>query len=326
MTSSNLEPYFKQHYLQSQEWASVKTMTGWRLINLDSEGQKIHGFRKLTPIGGVIYIPGWVPKNKNELSQLTDTLKKLPGNNLVAKLETCTPDATLPNEWFTDLGWQKARSVQYTYTVALDLTISESEFLDDMKSRSRRDLRLAQRRGVIIQEVEPTDDQLEIMLDLLQTTSKRKSFTIRNRNFVLSLWQAFRASGKLKLYFAVHDKDILSGAIILTDGSHTAWYKDGGSSTLKASLCAPRLLFFELVKKLKQEGYQILDLGGIPNPATHQNSHMQGIYRFKTGYASTTTKMMPSYELPLNNTLYKAWPKVELGYLKASQIASKMWY
>ncbi len=87
-----------------------------------------------------------------------------------------------------------------------------------------------------------------------------------------------------------------------------------------------RLLLFEAAKTLKKEGYKVFDLGGVPDPATYEQSHMRGIFIFKTGFNREIMEMMPAYELPLNKTLYRLWPKLELAYLKQARLRNKRWY
>jgi len=118
------------------------------------------------------------------------------------------------------------------------------------------------------------------MYELMQVTSTRNKFYIRDMKFTMAYWQKFNQLGQLKLFFAKHEDDLLSGAIILTSNK-LAWYKDGGSTRVKSNLMAARLLQWEAMKALKKAGVNTYDLGGIPSPESHHTSSMHGIYVFK---------------------------------------------
>lgn len=316
---------YTNHFLQSDEWANVKINTKWKIHKAEFNDNTINIYRRVTPIGGVLYIPGCIPNAYESLNKLTSYLKTT-RRNVVAKAEPSIPFNEELAGWFVELGWKPARNVQYSHTVMIDINKSDDEYLAIMKAKTRRDTRLAIRRGVRVVIENPNSKNLNIMYDLIQGTSNRKSFSIRDKKFLFDLWNEYIKSNRLKLFFAYHENDLLAGAVIITDGNNSAWYKDGGSTTSKPSLCGPRLLFFEIFKHLRADGIKLLDMCGVPDPETYQNSHMKGIYSFKTGFNPVVTKMMPAYELSLNSVSFKAWHKLELVYLKTSRIQSKHWY
>ncbi len=317
-------PY--EHYLQSDSWAKVRERSAWKPGDISLATRTVRYFRRRTPAGSVLFIPGFVPVSLEELKELTEKVKKVRGNNICCKLESCTAHNDDLVRMFEQAGWKPARITQYEYTVRIDLRQSVEALRAGMKKRARNELNRATKDGVQVEEVDPTTDNLETMYALLRDTSKRKDFSIRNKTFVMKFWESFRQAGQLKLFFAKHDNDVIAGAIVVTDATGTmAWYKDGASVTSKAAHYGPRLLLWEIAKNLKQGGYTTFDLGGIPNPADYERSRMKGIYIFKTAYTRDVTHMMPAYELPLSSS-YKVWPKLELAYRKLYFAMSKLWY
>ncbi|HSX27342.1 MAG TPA: peptidoglycan bridge formation glycyltransferase FemA/FemB family protein [Patescibacteria group bacterium] len=312
-----------KHFLQSPEWAKVNRHSGWQPFEFAHD---ISAFIKRTPLGNVVYIPGFAPKTQEELEKLTSVVRGLRKNIVLVKVDPCVPEDTETTQWFSKSGWSPARSAQYAFTVQLDLTKPQETLLKELKSRARYEVNFALRSNVVVEEVEPTDREIERMFELLSETSKRKDFTIRDKAVTIGTWQAFRDSNKLKLFFAKHDKKIISAAVVLTDGKNFAWYKEGASNPTMSKFFGTRLLLFEAAKTLKKEGYKVFDLGGVPDPATYEQSHMRGIFIFKTGFNREIMEMMPAYELPLNKTLYRLWPKLELAYLKQARLRNKRWY
>lgn len=314
------------HYLQSDEWASAKSKSSWKSrVLLISDNKNIRIYKRPTPGGSVLYVPGFNPKSQKDIIDLTKSIKLIKGVRLVTKIEPCSAYNQQTVDWFLQHGWVKAKNIQYSHTIFLDLSKPENQLLSEMKSRARRDINLSARRGVVVESVEPTDENMKVMYQLLRTTSKRKKFSVKDKEQVMSFWKEFRKSNKLKMFFAMHEYDILAAAVIIHNGQ-TAWYKEGASMTHKSNLCAPRLLLWEIAKSLRKEGFTEFDLSGIPDPETYEKSKMKGLYIFKSGYAQECVEMMPAFELPHYDLTYKVWPMAEKSIIKTYQAFSKVWY
>lgn len=310
------------HYMQSEEWAQLRTATGWEVLGLALGNNKlVHAYRKKTPLGGVLYIPGFMPAKQTELASLTKTIKSL-GNNLTCKLEPCVALDETKLEWFTLAGWKLAHNVQYEHTVILDLSQPESDLWTGMKSRGRQEINYARRDGVSIVESDCNADDFEVMESLLRATSERKAFGIREKRGVLKSWQSFRDAGRLRLFFAKHDGKVIAGGVFITNGHDTVWYKEAGSLPAYNKVFGPRLLLWEAALAFKKDGYALFDLGGTPAPEDYEHSSMKGVYIFKTAFARQVTTMMPAYELPLKPLKQAVWQKLEPAAIRANRMAS----
>ena len=309
------------HYMQSNEWAKLRTATGWEILSLTLDNGKIvHAYRKKTPLGGVVYVPGFMPANVNQLKKLAEQVSQ--GGNLTCKIEPCEPVNEEVVEYFQDAGWKPARHVQYGHTIRLDLSQAEDELWMGMKSRGRQEVNYAKRDGATIVEADCAPEDFETMEDLLRGTSRRKAFGIREKRGVINFWETFHDAGRLRLFFAKYEGKIIAGGIFITDGNSTVWYKDAGSLPAYSKHFGPRLLLWEAARAFKKEGYQTFDLGGIPGPEEYETSSMKGIYIFKTALAREVTTMMPAFELPLKPFKHALWQKVEPRAVKANRLAS----
>ncbi len=311
-----------KHYMQSNEWAELRTATGWEILSLTLEGAGIvHAYRKSTPLGGVVYIPGFMPYSSDLLKQIASQVKA-GGNNLTCKVEPCEPVNEEVVKYFEEAGWKPARHVQYGHTVRLDLLQSEDELWQGMKSRGRQEINYARRDGIVIEESDCSAENFDEMEALLRSTSQRKSFGIREKRGVIKFWQAFRQVGRLRLFFAKYKGEIVAGGIFITDGQDKVWYKDAGSLPAFSKHFGPRLLLWEAALAFKKDGYKIFDLGGIPAPEDYETSAMKGIYIFKTAFTRGVTIMMPAFELPLKPFRHGLWQKLEPKAVKANRVAS----
>lgn len=300
--------------MQSEQWAVLRESAGWSVLEPDLGSRKVFAYRKTTPAGGIVYMPGFVPERPEDLRQVAAQLK----GNMVCKVETCAPYDEKIERLFKEAGWKRARNVQYHHTVLLDLTQSEDDLWMGMKARGRQEVNYARRDGVVIERAEVNGTNLEQMHALLETTSKRKAFGIREKTAVLAFWKAFHEAGQLESFFAKQGKDVIAGAIFITNGQ-TAWYKDAGSLPRYHKLFGPRLLLWEAALYFKKQGLKSFDLGGVPGEDELETSSMKGVYTFKTAYTREVTRMMPSYELPLKPLLYPMWQKIEPTALKTQR-------
>lgn len=319
------------HYMQTALWAGVKKRYGWSHYEAAvpelPTGKLIVYTRRVPGLGTVCYAPGVYGLHVKNIPSVTKLLQQTaPKNAFAFRLEASDP---LVHETFEALkkqGWKKTlKHVQYRHTVLIDLALPDDQLWMSLKSRGRYEILQAEKFGVVPAEVEPTDENLEKMYELMQITSSRNAFFIRDKAFTYAYWQAFREAGRLRLFFATHEADTLAGAIVLTSGTH-AWYKDGGSVRLKSNLMAARLLQWDIIKTLKKQGFTQYDLGGIPDPESHQDSSMKGIYVFKTAYSKNTVPLTPTLELPLSKK-YALWPKAEKQWLRAYNFfAHNLWW
>lgn len=315
--------------MQTSTWANCRLMNGWKHIVLEMAeipAGKVIVYYKIVPgLGRLYYIPGLSGIDQRNLISLTKELKKLK-KAFGVRLELDQPaDAQLLAK-MQQHGWRVSRKhIQYRHTVAIDLNASLDEIWMSLKSRGRYEVLQAQKAGVKAVQVEPNEENLTKMYNLMQTTSSRNRFYIRDKNFTLNYWRSFRKNDDLELWFAKHDGDLLAGAIVLKSGLK-AWYKDGGSVRLKSNLMAARALQWEIISSLNKKGYKEYDLSGIPDPSKHQTSSMHGIYVFKTGYSKETIELIPTLDLPLSPA-YKLWPKVEANWLRLYNIFKRsLWY
>lgn len=316
--------------MQSATWAEVKSQFGWKTETLSYSGipagRIIVYLRKVPGIGKFAYIPGISGVTDAEAAKLTEFLKtKYSKKAFALRLEINQPESEELLTKFKQQGWKLAKPIQYRHTVKIDLTQPEDDIWMNFKSRGRYEVLQAQKAGVAVTKVEPTDENLQKMYDLMQTTSTRNKFYIRDKQFCFAYWHKFREAGDLELFFAEHKGDLQAGAVIIKNGT-AAWYKDGGSTRANAQVMAPRLLLWEVMKSLKKQGMTSFDLAGIADPKNYQTSQIRSIYVFKSAFSKQTVSYMPSLELPLS-IRYALWPKAEKQWLRVYNLfAHNLWY
>lgn len=165
-------------------------------------------------------------------------------------------------------------------TLILDLAREEEEILGEMKSKTRYNIRLASKKGVV---VNTTDDPTDF-LKLNRETAKRDRFQSHEDAYYKNLIKFF-ADGeeiKLKLLIANYQNQAVA-AIILAFYNDTALYLHGASAYEYRNVMAPHLLQWAGIKMAKELGLEYYNFWGIA-PKDEPNHPWAGITRFKLGF------------------------------------------
>jgi lipid II:glycine glycyltransferase (peptidoglycan interpeptide bridge formation enzyme) len=191
---------------------------------------------------------------------------------------------------------KKVKDFQPSKTLILDLSISETEILNEMHYKTRYNIRLAYKKGVKVRLGDL--NEVEKFLKLLKETAKRKRIKIYSEDYyykLLSLNKDFA-----KLFFAEYEKKILAANIVIFFGD-TVTYLFGGSSKEHRNLMAPHLLQWEIISQAKKEGYKFYDFWGI------DEKKWPGVTRFKLGFGGRIITYPGTYDLVFNSFIYQLY-------------------
>ena len=196
-----------------------------------------------------------------------------------------------------------AKDTQPKNNWMLSLEPTEEELLIGMKPKTRYNVNLAQRKGVVVKE--GTQSELLDFFKLMLETASRNQFKLHPQSYYLQMWDHL-APNNLKLLLAYYQGQVLCGMLLSIFGD-TATYLHGGSSQKFKDIMAPYLLHFEAMKLAKQLGCKTYDFGGIaPND---ESRHLwAGITRFKKGFGGFEVKYPGAYDLiysPIWYNVYK---------------------
>jgi lipid II:glycine glycyltransferase (peptidoglycan interpeptide bridge formation enzyme) len=302
--------------LQTRAWGEFKRGWGWRPSYwIGGEGarevavlflrRRVPGFGELwyAPKGpGVVDAAGLV-------AVLADR-QQLDGVFL-AKVEPEIEESGADTGALREAGLHKpAADVQMNRaTIVVDLDREEDEVIASFKPKTRYNIRLAARRGVTVEAVPMTDDNVATMYSLMAATQERAGFFLRSQAYFRGYWELQGASGQGQLFFASAEGTVLAGVFATFLGAR-AWYKDGGSTKQHSDLMAPHLLQWEVMRWLRQRGVRSYDLVAVPPASELSADHpLYGLYRFKSGFSETVTEFVGTWDLPLRPRAYAAWQR-----------------
>lgn len=201
------------------------------------------------------------------------------------------------------------------WTQVLDLTKSEEELLKNMKPKTRYNIRLAQKKGVIVKEMS-NDEGFKIFSRLYFETCKRQKYFGHNPQYHKIIWDSLKKNVAHILVAFYQNAPLTVYELFLFD--KTFYYPYGGSSLEHKNMMAANLLMWEAIRLGKKLGALKFDMWGSLAPDYNQNNPWAGFTRFKEGYGTTFIKMAGSYDLvvrPFYYSLYNLIYRLRNFYL-----------
>jgi lipid II:glycine glycyltransferase (peptidoglycan interpeptide bridge formation enzyme) len=230
-------------------------------------------------------------------------------------LEPDWADDTEAHQWLQAYGFVPSeQTVQPRRTVIIDLMPDEDTILSQMKSKTRYNIRLAQRRDITVRQ--GNADDLPVFHRLLQATSERAGFGVHTLAYYAEAWRLFSPSSSVALLLAQHGDSPLATLMVFARGER-AWYLYGASSDQERQRMPTYLLQWEAMRWARARGCRTYDLWGIPDldadgigSLAEAEEHgalsrgMGGLYRFKRGFGGQERRYVGAYDYVYNRPLY----------------------
>lgn len=209
--------------------------------------------------------------------------------------------------------------VQPQDTVVLNLEKDEEAVLAGMHKKTRYNIRLASKKGVIIQRY-TGKAALEILprwYELYEETGRRDGISLHSESYYRRLisdagmdaGSAAENGPSISLYIASHEDDLLAGIIVAAMAGR-AVYMYGASGSLKRELMPNQLLQWTAIQDARDEGVREYDFFGIP-PADNPSHPMHGLWRFKTGFGGEICHYRGAWDYPLKSAIYAVYSPAE---------------
>ena len=307
------------HPLQSWVWGEFRKKTGLEVVRLGRyDKNKLIETAQITihPIPFTNSTIGYLPKggipSREILQKLVEVGKQF--KCIFIKLE---PNVPKENFGFriSDFGFNLVPSPHplFTkYTFQLDLTPNEDQLLKNLHSKTRYNIKVAQKHGIVITE-DNSDKTFKTYLDLLMETTKRQKFYAHARRYHELMWETLNQNkfGSGQALTAHLLKAIYQGEILVTWIlfllNDTLYYPYGASSNKFRNTMASNLMMWEAIRFGKNHGAKVFDMWGALGPNPSKNDPWYGFHRFKEGYGSHLIEFIGSLDLIINPLLYKLY-------------------
>lgn len=303
------------HPLQTKTWGEFREKTGVRVVSVDDLFLTIH------PVPYTSYTIGYLPKGPNITKKLLDALWE------VGKKENCIFIQIEPNIEKTNVKYNfknlyySAHPLFTNYTFILDLTKSEEELLKNMHPKTRYNIRLAEKKGVIVTE-DNSSDAFEEYLKLTKETTARQSFYAHTEMYHRLMWETLRSQKSdgltTHLFKATYNGETLVTWVLFVLGD-TLYYPYGASTDKHKEVMASNLMMWEVIRFGKKLGLRKFDMWGAMGKNPDKNDPWYGFHRFKESYGPKHIEFVGSFDYVINNhvyALYKIANKIRWALLR----------
>jgi len=308
------------HFLQSWRWGLFKEEGGWQAERFSIAGDaKAQVLWRHTPLGQSGYIPRG-PAADLAGPACVDLWTAI---HQVARARRAVflrvePNAPASAPIMAQGFREGVPCLQPEASLIIDLQPGMSAASARMKPKTRYNIGLARRRGVVVRR--GGSDDLPQFFALLRATAQRDHFYIRPFAYYRQFLEAFADHAVLLL--AEHDGLLLGGIVVVAFGAE-ATYLYGASSNERRNLMAPYLLQWEGMAWAVARGCQRYDLWGIPPESISEQGEVEatdgppigeagrgdmwGVYRFKRGFGGEAVRYAGAFDYVYAPLRYLLW-------------------
>lgn len=303
--------------LQSGFWGAFRRRLGWRPLPVAVTGVGAAAGTVLllcrrTPAGTFVYCPlgPGTEAPSGESGAYLDRMARavrplLPPASFAVRFDPPWPE----ERWSGAV--RAAPAVQPQSTVIVDLRRDDAELLAAMKPKTRYNVRLSERRGVVVREAGPAG--LDGWYRLHCGMARRQGITRHSRRYFGELFATAAAypgrRPRLLLLMAEYAGEQVAGIVVSLFGRR-ARYLYGASSDRHRQAMPNYRLQWAAMRLAREAGCHTYDLFGIPRSADPALP-MAGLYRMKTGFGGTIVHRAPAYDAALNRPRYAAFRLAE---------------
>jgi peptidoglycan pentaglycine glycine transferase (the first glycine) len=315
------------HLLQSYEWGELIEQQGGRVYRLGVlENEHLTGAMMLlvADIPLPVRFPGRRPcwlycprgpvvtdPQAPALRALVEEAHKIASEEhaVVLRLEpNITEDDSKSNEWletYSVLGFQtNPMAIHGRRSWTLDLRPDMDTLFANFRKAWRYDIRVAERRGMIVREA-ASDADFDAYYALLQSTSKRDGFFIHNKEHHKEMFRLYAPNGDAVLYLAELEGELLAAKMLIRFGS---WCYDmfGATSEKDHGFPKAHLIQYRCLQWAKEKGCHYFDFRIIPE-ILEPGEEMWGVYQFKKGFGGFSRLHLPTQDYVYQLPVYALW-------------------
>lgn len=189
-------------------------------------------------------------------------------------------------------------------TLCLNLSLSEQQFLSQMKPKGRYNVRVARRLGVsIVQDV--PNKSIDDFWTIYKETVDRKEISGKNQEYFSLLIPTLFKNNRARIYFAEYQQQRIAAVLAVYFGDRVTYFF-GGSRATHRNVMAPYLLHFEIARQAREIGYQWYDMYGIA-PATKPDDPWSKISDFKRKFGGEEIKFVPAQDFVYDSGAYEKY-------------------
>lgn len=315
----------KGHFMQSPQWADVKSNWKNEIVTVEDGDGNIKGsmsilIRKIPVLKHTIMYsprgPVCDPHDQAALQGLLEKAKALAKkySSYVLKLD---PDIEIEDKEFGDianrLGFKVAQAsknfegIQPRFVFRLDVKDkTEEEVMQIFHQKVRYNIRLASKKGVTARIGSRED--ISAFHKIMVETGERDKFVIRSAEYFEKMYDCLGPE-HIRLYLAEYEGKTIAGTLAIAYGNK-CWYLYGASSNAYRNVMPNYLLQWEMIRWSLEKGCEIYDFRGVSGDLDESNP-LYGLYKFKKGFNGKFTEFIGEMDYIFNPLIYFAVEKGE---------------
>jgi lipid II:glycine glycyltransferase (peptidoglycan interpeptide bridge formation enzyme) len=296
------------HPLQTSFWEEFRREWGNEVLETE------YGILTLHKIPHTRFKIAMFEKGRAPTKSMLSDLKKIGReNNLIfIKLE---PNCFKNNKLIKLMqleGAAQGRRLFTPTTFWIDLTPSEENLMKSFSSKTRYNIKLAERKGVTVKE-DNSDKAFDKYLDLTRETIKRQGFYAHSEKYHRLMWNILKKAGIAHLLTATFQGEIITTWIVFV-WKKFLYYPYGASTEKHKEVMANNLMMWEAIKFGKKLGLTTFDLWG--------REEGKGFTKFKEGYNPKVIEFLGSWDLIINKPAYFIYSLAEKIRWPALKVAA----
>lgn len=295
------------HPLQSWQWGEARKKTGTEIVRIGGyEGDSLKEAVTMSchPLPKLSNKVGYIPRSVWPSEELLQFLKEYALQNSVFFIKFEPDIAKSPDLKISQKLRKSPHPLFPAWTQKLDLTKPEEELMKQLKSKTRYNVRYAEKSGVSVFE-NSTDEGFEQFSKLYFDTVRRQTYYGHNESYHRRVWQAMKHGVAHILIAEYRNEPLAAYELFLFDNK--LYYPYGGSSDSHRNLMASNLLMWEAIRFGKRMGATEFDMWGSLPPDYDRSKSWAGFTRFKEGYGTEFYEFQGSYDLVINQIIYSVY-------------------
>jgi lipid II:glycine glycyltransferase (peptidoglycan interpeptide bridge formation enzyme) len=299
------------HPLQTWEWGEFRKKWGNEIIRTDYGQLTLHKL-PFTPYKIGMFIKGPTPTKK-----ILDDLKKLSKKEklIFIKLEPSVFKSKKSIKLLKQNGAIPGKTLFTPTSFWVDLTMGEEDLMKSFQSKTRYNIRLAQRKGVEVHE-DNSDNAFEKYIKLTRETVERQGFYAHSEKYHRLMWKTLhtdmvrKGEDPIARLLVAHYKGEIITTWIVFVWKDFLYYPYGASSDKHKNVMANNLMMWEAIKYGKKLNLRTFDLWG--------REPGKGFTRFKEGYNPKVIEFLGTWDLITSPFyyLYRATETLRWAFLR----------
>jgi len=315
------------HIFQTYEWGEVMKELGWEPLRflVEENGKILTAGQILVrrKFGfSLLYIPrGPIFSDRESFEFFVGNLKKIMRRKraIFCKINPAIRKSDEIEKWYVEAGFRKSNiRDMHICTYQINLKQNLETIWKRFRGNVRTAIRKAEKSGVYVKCAHNEKD-LRDFYTVYHTLQEKGKITIHNFNFFKKVWEKLAPKGQAKIFNAYLNGKVIATEFILLYGekAEQMWT---ANIRLKTDVGASQLIHWRIINWLKENGFSVYDLGGVPP----DKNELPGIHFYKSGFGGDFIEYLGEYEISSNPFLYYLWKKWGPLYLKRKEVWRKI--